>query len=610
MTTPIYRLRLLIHGASTLRWVDLDRPSLVLGRGADCDIVVSDPSVSRRHVVLEHDLETETVRFRHLSATNPTLLDGIAQPDGVFGTGHTLTVGMTLVELRRVPSGALVELVENGSRSTVSIRRSDLGAPRSQTPVQTGEQREELLGSLLRIGLHEGDPLSIGKRALAELLALTGRRAGFIARRLDGTLHLLATSDDPTHRLPIPSEVVAGIDDSPEPRVLDPEDPDAERIVVPLRGATVGLLVIGHRGPTASSASDASALASTFGALLWRAIEDSEVRARRDSELERLLFVRSEACRSILASGRLANLRRRLVEAAGSRELVRLAGEPGTEKEELARFLHSEAKDVGGPFVTCYVRLLPLARVRELLFGIAEGSVVHDSAGTCLSRVGGGTLFLDQPEHLPADLQATLAMRIAAARASGHAPRIVIGHAAAGFEEIDARLHPALQREISGIDLCVPPLRGHREDIERLALAVLEELGPPAAGGALTLGPGVQLALAAHSWPENVAELRRVVQTAAVRAVGGVVRFADLPPEFRERDSDFAWVPRLDQVEERHVLAVLEVSNNVKRLAAKLLGISPTTLYEKLKSYGVPRGERVEPDAVPDVESDQESDDA
>jgi DNA-binding NtrC family response regulator len=284
---------------------------------------------------------------------------------------------------------------------------------------------------------------------------------------------------------------------------------------------------------------------------------------------------------------------------------VRLIGEAGTEREELARFLHHEAPDGGGPFVTCYVRLLPISRVRELLLGPTDGTVIHAGTATCLTRVADGTIYLDQPEHLPWVLQVELAARLRDARRGAQAPRLVVGHEGADAAEIDARLHPELADVIGGTPLVVPPLRGHGAEILRLAGSLLDELGPAADGAPRRLGKGAEQALKAYSWPENVAELRRVVQTAAMRARSNVIEFAELVELSQNLGPASDWVPSLATVEQEHIRAVLEISGNVKRRAASMLGISPTTLYEKLKAMDqVPLAA-----ASPDDDEEEDDDD-
>ncbi|MCC6786017.1 MAG: sigma 54-dependent Fis family transcriptional regulator [Planctomycetes bacterium] len=609
MTSPPSRLRLFIHGASTHRLVDLDRPRLLLGRAVECDIVVTDPSVSRRHVVLERRDAGEQLYFRHLSGTNPTKLDGEPQPEGILGPGQTLTVGMTLLELRRVPQEPVLAVRPGSGDSTVTIHRD--ANPEPDAPPAPDPRLAAFARRILAIGLHEGPSEAIASRALSGLLAVTGHRAGILARNSDGVLEVLAEQAEPGVRLTVPSEVLAGAEDLRARSVRDGGAPAGALLVVPLAGTGRGLLVLGQplatSGPAAVDEASRRELAEGLGALVWAAVEASDERERQREELTRLKLARQETYGAIVGSERLAEVRRGLAAAARSREPVRLIGEAGTEREELARFLHHEAPDVAGPFVTCYVRLLPLSRVRELLLGPTDGSVIQAGTATCLTKVADGTMYLDQPEHLPFDLQVELAAQLRDARRGAQAPRLVVGHEGADAAEIDARLHPELAEAIRGTPLVVPPLRGHGAEILRLAGSLLDELGPAADGSPRRLGKGAEQALKAYSWPENVAELRRVVQTAAMRARSNVIEFAELVELSQHLGPASDWVPSLATVEQEHIRAVLEISGNVKRRAAAMLGISPTTLYEKLKAMGQVPPAAASPDD--DEEDDVDDDD-
>jgi DNA-binding NtrC family response regulator len=143
---------------------------------------------------------------------------------------------------------------------------------------------------------------------------------------------------------------------------------------------------------------------------------------------------------------------------------------------------------------------------------------------------------------------------------------------------------------LNGIVLEVPPLRTRTEDIIPLAVHFLrtfaERLGKPVTG----IAPEAMDLLLRHPWPGNVRELEKVIERAAVLAEQDVIRPEDLPPALQAHGEGSAPRPSrrtLADIEKAHILATLyEFGWNQVR-AAEELGISRTTLWRKLREYGV-----------------------
>jgi DNA-binding NtrC family response regulator len=149
------------------------------------------------------------------------------------------------------------------------------------------------------------------------------------------------------------------------------------------------------------------------------------------------------------------------------------------------------------------------------------------------------------------------------------------------------RFREDLYFRLKVLTLRVPPLRERREDVLPLARSFISLERRPAAG----LSPEAEAAFAAYPWPGNVRELGNAVKHGCALARGAVIELAHLPEELqpghRASATAAAASDRLEDVERAHVLAVLDRCGGSPRDAAALLGIGRTTLWRKLKAWGV-----------------------
>jgi DNA-binding NtrC family response regulator len=143
---------------------------------------------------------------------------------------------------------------------------------------------------------------------------------------------------------------------------------------------------------------------------------------------------------------------------------------------------------------------------------------------------------------------------------------------------------------LNGIVLDVPPLRARAEDIIPLAVHFLRTYAERMGKSVTGLTPAAMDRLLQHPWPGNVRELEKVMERAAVLAESDVIGLQDLPPALQERDPDRSSAQgrrTLAEIEKAHILSTLyEVGWNQAR-AADALGIGRTTLWRKLREYGI-----------------------
>ena len=280
---------------------------------------------------------------------------------------------------------------------------------------------------------------------------------------------------------------------------------------------------------------------------------------------------------------------------------VLIRGESGTGKGVLARALHAWGRRAEGPFVTVSCPSLSAELLESDLFGHVRGaftSAVRDSVGK-VAAAEGGTLFLDEVGDLPGPLQPKLLRflqdrryeRVGEATTRSADVRVI----AATNRDLEAAVASGGFREdllyrLNVIEMGLPPLR-ERSDVAGLADHLLgffaRQTGRKLAG----FTPEAASALARHSWPGNLRELRNAVERAAILAPGPEIGLADLPERIG-RAGVLAAGPvevgrrvSLEQLEAEHIRRVLGLAPSMEE-AAEILGIDPSTLYRKRKRLG------------------------
>ena len=281
-----------------------------------------------------------------------------------------------------------------------------------------------------------------------------------------------------------------------------------------------------------------------------------------------------------------------------------IRGENGTGKGVLAHALHAWSRRSGGPFVTVSCPSLSPELLESDLFGHVRGAftgAVRDAAGK-VAAAEGGTLFLDEVGDLPPSLQPKLLRflqerryeRVGEAKTRAADVRLV----AATNSDLEAAVTSGTFREdllyrINVVELTLPPLR-RRSDILDLAGHLLRFFSRQTGRRLTGFTPEAGEALARHSWPGNLRELRNAIERAAIFADGPEIGLADLPERIasaRVETSPTTPVEiggpvSLEQLESEHIRRVL-IAAPSREEAARVLGIDPSTLYRKRKQFGL-----------------------
>ncbi|MEO0480201.1 MAG: sigma 54-interacting transcriptional regulator [Planctomycetota bacterium] len=289
-----------------------------------------------------------------------------------------------------------------------------------------------------------------------------------------------------------------------------------------------------------------------------------------------------------------------LLDRAGSADLpVLIVGESGTGKELVARAVYRQACDEGAPFVGVNVAALSPQLMESELFGYVRGAFTgadRDRKGL-VREADGGVLFLDEITELPLELQAKL-LRFLEERqvrpvGSDQSFDVDLRLVAATNRDplaavAEGRFREDLYYRLAVLRLALPPLRERIEDLPVLVEAFLREAAEANGGEARTARPELLMALSARSWPGNVRELRNVILRLDALTSGSEIGVEDLESEPEQRTESEDSPLELAEIERRTILRALEVARGNKAQAARLLGISRRSLYDRLQ--------RIEPD--------------
>jgi len=299
-------------------------------------------------------------------------------------------------------------------------------------------------------------------------------------------------------------------------------------------------------------------------------------------------------CKSPLAV-KLREIVRLVAPADGLSIMIR--GASGTGKEWVARQIHSLGKRSDAPFVAVDCGALPRELAASELFGYKKGTftgATEDRAGM-FAAANHGTLFLDEVGNLSMETQVLLlrALQEKRYRPVGGKEEIQadIRLLAATNEDLeraisDGRFREDLFHRLNEFPLYVPLLKDCEEDIIPLAGFFLSYANGELLKDVKGFDRDVKKAFKAYSWPGNIRELKSVVRRACVLAGEDWITLKDisLPVDVKPSD-DY----RLDmeRTEWEAIVKALEITGNDRKAAARLLGISRSTLYLKLKKYGL-----------------------
>ena len=223
---------------------------------------------------------------------------------------------------------------------------------------------------------------------------------------------------------------------------------------------------------------------------------------------------------------------------------VLLGGETGTGKTHLAGVIHRLSPRRHEPFLTINCGALAANLIESEMFGHVKGAFTGADADRTgkFAAVGRGTLFLDEVDSLPAELQAKL-LRVVEERAFEPVgsnrtlklrARLIVASNRPLEQEVAAdRFRADLYYRFNVVAFEIPPLRDRLPLIPALARSLLAEYAARTGRRIDAIAPGAMRALRAHSWPGNIRELRNVIERAVALCPGDVIELDDLPDYFQ-----------------------------------------------------------------------------
>ena len=278
---------------------------------------------------------------------------------------------------------------------------------------------------------------------------------------------------------------------------------------------------------------------------------------------------------------------------------VLILGENGTGKEHIAAKIHRRSDRADKPFVAVDCGLLSPSLAASILFGHEKGAFTGatDNKAGYFGEADGGTLFLDEIGNLPMEVQQMLLRAIQSKTyrsVGGNRDKAFDGRIIAATNEDlnkaveEKRFRRDLYYRIREFVVELPPLRKCREDILPLAEFFIGEMNTELKKSVSGFDAEAKKLLALYHWPGNVRELRQVVQTAVLMTGEGLISSNALGLDATEAESgvsDFSLVD--ESMQKDRIIKALKQTDGNKRQAAKLLGISPPTLYKKMEQYNI-----------------------
>jgi len=627
-----------VEGKGAGRIIPLVSHRTTFGRSAESDVVLPDKKSSRHHAQIL--LTQGLTALVDLGSSNGTLVNGLPVRKTFLNSGDRVEMGdnaFVFYEGRpevEVPAGAADEI------DLDAVNRSEeVGDP--ATELRTLEDRaavfEALESSYLQLRtvftLSRELPQAAGPSEAFAIfaqslhLATGADRVSLWLREGDSPPPLpnyVESAPDAGELPPMerfPRVVIEWVERRRKPLTLAPGvgPMDAEALpsypvmVLPVEAGPVRLGVVAvervGRGESFLKRDlDFAQAACGFLALVLADLAERRPQGSGGPTVEgerfgNIIIGQSQAMRDLIAE---------TIRVAEADSSVLIRGESGTGKELIARTIHQLSARSRGPFVAVNCGAISPNLVESELFGYEKGAFTgaHARKAGQFEAAHKGTIFLDEVSELPPDAQVKFLRVLQEGeffRVGGTKPvRVDVRVIAATNRDLEQMIGEGLFREdlyfrLNVVELRIPPLRERREDIAPLAEYFFRELRRQIPTAMERISPQAMNALRQYDWPGNVRQLRNAIEHALVMGTGKVLRVRDLPdyvtaPETLQLPVDIVGTPTpsggfvpltLAEIEKRQIEAVLRQCEGNKQKAAALLGISRSTLYEKLQRYGI-----------------------
>jgi two-component system response regulator AtoC len=331
--------------------------------------------------------------------------------------------------------------------------------------------------------------------------------------------------------------------------------------------------------------------------LIEKLVEHQEL-VKENLSLQQKLGERYKFENIIAKSPKMQRVIEMIKVVAKSNATVLITGESGTGKELVARAIHSQSHRQSKPFIAVSCAALPESLLESELFGHEKGSFT----GAYAQKKGKfeiadrGTLFLDEVGEMSTNIQVHL-LRVLEekefTRVGGNEPiKVDVRVISATNEDlkqaiVNGQFREDLYYRLNVVTIELPPLRERRDEIPLLAEHFLKKFTTENQKAINGFSPEATDFLLKYDWPGNVRELENAVERAVILAKNSYIEVADLPHENLFRTGSTLWGQMLKGVEKSHIMNILAQTGGNYSQAARILGISRMTLYNKTRAYGL-----------------------
>lgn len=288
---------------------------------------------------------------------------------------------------------------------------------------------------------------------------------------------------------------------------------------------------------------------------------------------------------------------------AKSNSNVLILGESGTGKELFAHAIHNNSSRAKYPFIKVNCGAIPYELLESELFGYEEGSFTGAKRGGKIGKIkaaDGGTIFLDEIGDLPLSMQVKLLRFIQDKEiekiGSIHSEEVDVRIVAATNKNLEEMINMGLFRldlyyRLSVVTLRIPPLRGRKEDIPILSKYLIDKISKKNNIKVDGISEDALEYLKKYDWPGNVRELENIIER-AVNVLDGetIITSKHLPSKIRGIMKNKVVRELKEVIEEAERQAIIDsliICKGNRTLAAETLGISRTSLYEKMAKYNI-----------------------
>ncbi len=616
-----------IDGPLNGRVFSLDHQETFIGRGTENQIILPEPSASRRHCSIEQKPDA-TFLIRDLDSHNGTFVNGLPITGQGIEDGDEIRICHSRFIFQVAAGGTdeselrLEDMVAD-ERTIMHLRRDESVYLRPDRALESPSDPARMVrGFRALLGVSAAIHAAQETRALAHQIltstldAIPAERAAVLLTRDEAenapTVFGWERATGPAGDVAVSRAVLDRVRREGVALLSNRlAEPDARSVVAaPLsaQGRRLGVLYLESSDPRVGFDEDHLQLATAIGLIAGGALAAAFEFERLRAENRQLKADANEDHQMIGESAAARELFRVIARLARADTTVLITGETGTGKELVARALHCGSSRASAPFVAVNCAALTEHLLESELFGHEKGAFT----GAVAQKKGkfeiadSGTLFLDEIGELAPSLQAKLLRvlqerefeRVGGTRTLKANVRII----AATNRDLTERIKSGTFRDdlfyrLHVVNVRVPPLRERKEDIALLASHFLEHLQRHCPTGVRAISSEAFRCLEQYDWPGNIRELENAVERAFVLASTDTILPEDLPEQILDSaDSASAALPpggfqdSLKEQKRQLISAALEASGGNYTEAARKLGLHPNSLHRLIRNLGMRQG--------------------